>query len=121
MTTAQAEALMANPEWMMETNNILNEIMNIDFLFITVFFIIFFLLGYLFYSSIFAAIGSAVDNETDTQQFTMYPMFPMMIAMYGSFTTIDNPDGPVSFWLSMIPLTSRSEEHTSELQSRGHL
>src|SRR5690625_6975149 len=57
--------------------------MNIDFLFITVFFIIFFLLGYLFYSSIFAAIGSAVDNETDTQQFTMYPMFPMMIAMYG--------------------------------------
>ena len=106
MSTAQAEALMANPEWMMETNNILNEIMNIDFLFITVFFIIFFLLGYLFYSSIFAAIGSAVDNETDTQQFTMYPMFPMMIAMYGSFTTIDNPDGPVSFWLSMIPLTS---------------
>lgn len=106
MSTAQAEALMANPEWMMETNNILNEIMNIDFLFITVFFIIFFLLGYLFYSSIFAAIGSAVDNETDTQQFTMYPIFPMMIAMYGSFTTIDNPDGPVSFWLSMIPLTS---------------
>src|SRR5690625_812835 len=62
MTTAQAEALMTNPEWMMETNNILNECMNIDFLFITVFFIIFFLLGYLFYSSIFAAIGSAVDN-----------------------------------------------------------
>src|SRR5690606_6130137 len=95
-----------NPEWMMETNNILNEIMNIDFLFITVFFIIFFLLGYLFYSSIFAAIGSAVDNETDTQQFTMYPMFPMMIAMYGSFTTIDNPYGLVSFLVSMIALTS---------------
>lgn len=106
MATAQAEALVSNQEWMLETNNILNEIININFMFIIVFFVIFFLLGYLFYSSIFAAIGSAVDNETDTQQFTMYPIFPMMIAMYGSFTTIDNPDGPVSFWLSMIPLTS---------------
>jgi ABC-2 type transport system permease protein len=47
-----------------------------------------------------------VDNDTDTQQFTFYPIFPMIIAMYGSMTALENPDGPVSFWLSMIPLTS---------------
>lgn len=69
-------------------------------------FIVYFILGYLFYSSIFAAIGSAVDNDTDTQQFTYFPLIPMMIGLYGSFTTLQNPDGPVAFWLSMIPLTS---------------
>ena len=69
-------------------------------------FITYFVLGYLFYSSIFAAIGSAVDNDTDTQQFTYFPLIPMMIGLYGSFTTLQNPDGPVAFWLSMIPFTS---------------
>ena len=69
-------------------------------------FITYFILGYLFYSSIFAAIGSAVDNDTDTQQFTYFPLIPMMIGLYGSFTTLQNPDGPVAFWLSMIPFTS---------------
>ncbi len=69
-------------------------------------FVSYFILGYLFYSSIFAAIGSAVDNDTDTQQFTYFPLIPMMVGLYGSFTTLDNPDGPVAFWLSMIPFTS---------------
>ena len=30
----------------------------------------------------------------------------MMIGLYGSMTTFENPDGPVAFWLSMIPFTS---------------
>ena len=30
----------------------------------------------------------------------------MMVGLYGSFTTLQNPDGPVAFWLSMFPLTS---------------
>lgn len=103
----QAEAMMAeNHEWLMDTKHIVDSIYDINFPFIIVFFLLFFLLGYLFYSAIFAAIGSAVDNDTDTQQFTFYPIFPMMIALYGSFTTLENPDGPVSFWLSMFPLTS---------------
>ena len=107
MSTAQTQAMMAeNPEWLMNTKNIVDSIYDINFGFVIVFFLIFFLLGYLFYSAIFAAIGSAVDNDTDTQQFTFYPVFPMMIALYGSFTTLENPDGPVAFWLSMIPLTS---------------
>ena len=100
------EMLAQNPEWMLEAKNITDTLMELNYPFILIFFVIFFFVGYLFYSSIFAAIGSAVDNDTDTQQFTFYPIFPMMIAMYGSFTAMENPDGPVSFWLSMIPLTS---------------
>lgn len=69
-------------------------------------FIIFFLLGYIFYSSFYAAIGSAVDNETETQQFTLFAIIPLMLGMYGSFSIMGNPDGPMGFWLSMIPFTS---------------
>lgn len=73
---------------------------------IIIVFILFFLLGYIFYSSIYAAIGSAVDNETETQQFTLIAMLPLMLGMYGSFSIINNPEGPLAFWLSIIPLTS---------------
>lgn len=105
--TAQAEEILAqNPTWMLKFNDSLDTMMHMNYPFILIFFVIYFLLGYLFYSSIFAAIGSAVENDTDTQQFTFYPIFPMMIALYGSMSTIENPDGPVSFWLSIFPLTS---------------
>src|SRR5690606_39518842 len=69
-------------------------------------FIVFFLLGYIFYSSIYAAIGSAVDNETETQQFTLFAILPLTLGMYGSFTLMNNPEGPLGFWLSIIPFTS---------------
>lgn len=69
-------------------------------------FIVFFLLGYIFYSSMYAAIGSAVDNETETQQFTLFAIIPLMLGMYGSFTIMNNPEGPLGFWLSIIPFTS---------------
>ena len=69
-------------------------------------FLFFFLFGYIFYSSMYAAIGSAVDNETETQQFTLFAIIPLMIGMYGSITIINNPNGPLGFWLSIIPFTS---------------
>lgn len=81
-------------------------LLDMNFPLIIAVFIIFFLLGYIFYSSMYAAIGSAVDNETETQQFTLFAMIPLMVGMYGSFTIINNPDGPMAFWLSMIPFTS---------------
>lgn len=73
---------------------------------IIIVFIMFFLFGYIFYSSMYAAIGSAVDNETETQQFTLFAIMPLMLGMYGSFTIFNNPDGPLGFWLSIIPFTS---------------
>lgn len=70
-------------------------------------FLFYFLAGYLLYSALFAAIGSAVDSEAETQQF----MFPVTIPLIFSFVlassaVVNNPDGPIAFWLSMIPLTS---------------
>ena len=83
-----------------------HHLLELNFPLIIVVFILFFILGYLFYSSIYAAVGSAVDNETETQQFTLFAILPLMIGMYGSFTIVNNPDGPLGFWLSIIPFTS---------------
>lgn len=81
-------------------------LLDMNFPLIIFVFIVFFLLGYIFYSSMYAAIGSAVDNETETQQFTLFAIIPLMLGMYGSFTIMNNPEGPLGFWLSLIPFTS---------------
>lgn len=83
-----------------------HSLLQLNFPLIIFVFIVFFLLGYMFYSSIYAAVGSAVDNETETQQFTIFAVLPLMLGMYGSFTVMNNPDGPLGFWLSIIPFTS---------------
>ena len=100
------ELMESNPDMMQMVAETSEVLLSFNYPLIIFAFIIYFVLGYLFYSSIFAAIGSAVDNDTDTQQFTYFPLIPMMIGLYGSFTTLQNPDGPVAFWLSMIPFTS---------------
>ena len=85
---------------------VLSALSQINYGLILFVFVIYFLLGYLFYSAMYAAIGSAVDNETETQQFTLFAILPMMLGFYGSITIMNNPDGPMSFWLSIIPFTS---------------
>lgn len=89
-----------------EVQMVLSALLQINYGLILFVFVIYFLLGYLFYSAMYAAIGSAVDNETETQQFTLFAILPMMLGFYGSITIMNNPDGPMSFWLSMIPFTS---------------
>ena len=89
-----------------EVQMVLSALSQINYGLILFVFVIYFLLGYLFYSATYAAIGSAVDNETETQQFTLFAILPMMLGFYGSITIMNNPDGPMSFWLSMIPFTS---------------
>ena len=69
-------------------------------------FLFYFLAGYLLYSSLFAAIGSAVDAETDTQQFMMPITIPLLLGLIVMMNAIQNPDGNMAFWFSMIPFTS---------------
>ncbi len=69
-------------------------------------FLFYFLGGYLLYGSLFAAIGSAVDNETDTQQFMLPVTIPLIISIVIAQVVIENPDGQLAFWSSIIPLTS---------------
>lgn len=97
---------MENGNAMELLTRISHTLLDLNFPLITFIFLFFFIFGYIFYSSIYAAIGSAVDNETETQQFTLFAVIPLMVGMYGSFTIVNNPDGPLGFWLSIIPFTS---------------
>ncbi len=78
----------------------------IDFPVIVFSFLFYFLGGYLIYSALFAAVGSAVDNEADTQQFMLPITMPIIFSFVMAQVVINNPESPMSFWLSMIPFTS---------------
>jgi len=69
-------------------------------------FLFYFLFGYLLYAAMFAVVGSAVDNETDTQQLIWPVILPLIIGIYVMISAINNPDGGLAFWFSMIPFTS---------------
>jgi ABC-2 type transport system permease protein len=69
-------------------------------------FAFYFVTGYLLYASVFAAIGSAVDNETETQQFMLPITIPIILGLMVAMGTMQNPESSLSFWFSMIPLTS---------------
>jgi len=70
-------------------------------------FLLFFVGGFLLYSSLYAMVGAMVDNETDTQQFMMPILIPLMLAFYvGAFSVIEEPHGTISVVFSYIPFTS---------------
>ncbi len=86
---------------------IVNEIIGgIDLQVMILSFLFYFLGGYLLYASLFAAIGGAIDNDTDSQQFMMPVSIPLIFAIALSGVIINQPDGPLAIWMSMIPFTS---------------
>ena len=55
----------------------------------------------------YAAIGAAVDNETDTQQFMLPVIIPLILGVYIGFASVVNePHGTIATIFSMIPFTS---------------
>jgi ABC-2 type transport system permease protein len=89
-----------------EFSRLFDSAMNQPWGLIIICFVFYFITGYLLYASVFAAIGSAVDNETETQQFMLPVTIPIIIGLMVAMGTMQNPESPVSFWCSMIPLTS---------------
>ena len=69
-------------------------------------FLFYFIFGYLLYAAMFAVIGSMVDNETDTQQMILPVILPLILGLYVMINAINNPDGALPFWFSLIPFTS---------------
>ena len=85
----------------------IRELWNLPIASILIGFVIYFIGGYFLYSSFYAAIGAAVDNQTDSQQFLLPIIMPLMLSVYiGFFTVINNPHGTIAVVFSMIPLTS---------------
>ena len=69
-------------------------------------FVFYFLGGYLLYSALFAAVGSAADSDTDTQQFMLPVAAPLIFSIVTLAAVLNEPDGTLAFWMSMIPFTS---------------
>ncbi len=85
---------------------ITDSIINTDMIGIIGFFLFYFIGGYLLYSTLFAAIGSAIDNETETQQFIMPILIPLILSIWVAMSVFKNPHGSIAFWFSLIPFTS---------------
>lgn len=85
---------------------IIENIMRVNWTLVISTFLFYFLGGYLLYSALFAAIGSAVDNEADTQQFMLPVTIPLILSFLMFNPIIENPNGPIAFWFSIIPFTS---------------
>lgn len=85
----------------------MEEFMTLPWIKIGISFLFYFLGGYLLYGALFAAVGSAVDSPAEAQQF-MFPItIPMLISYMSLFMFIlKDPHGPISVWLSIIPITS---------------
>jgi ABC-2 type transport system permease protein len=99
------QSQQVNPD-LAEFSKMFDSAMNQPWGLIIISFIFYFVTGYLLYASVFAAIGSAVDNETETQQFMLPVTIPIILALMVAMGTMQNPESSLSFWCSMIPLTS---------------
>lgn len=69
-------------------------------------FLFYFFGGYLLYGALFAAIGSAVDSDADAQQFMFPVTIPLIISIVSLNAIINDPNGSMAFWMSIIPFTS---------------
>lgn len=105
LPAAVTSTKVTSPE-LAEVSRLFDNAMNQNWLLIITAFIFYFITGYLLYASIFAAIGSAVDNETETQQFMLPVTIPIILGLVVAMGTMQNPESSLSFWFSMIPLTS---------------
>jgi ABC-2 type transport system permease protein len=107
MQQISAEAAAQQAAATSEMAKAMEEFMTLPWIKIGISFLFYFLGGYLLYGALFAAVGSAVDSPAEAQQF-MFPItIPMLISYMSLFMFIlKDPHGPISVWLSIIPITS---------------
>ena len=89
-----------------QSDGFVEMLLSVNYVQILFFFVVYFIGGFLLYASLFAGFGSAVDQASDASQFTTPIMVIIIIALYASLACMENPDGDVAFWCSMIPFTS---------------
>lgn len=101
MNPAMAQAAQSN-----KVMEVMEMIGNLNLPLILFAFVFYFLVGYLLYSSLLGAVGAAVDNDEDAQQMVFPVTIPLILSIMLLFPIARNPEGPVAFWFSIIPLTS---------------
>lgn len=62
--------------------------------------------GFMLYAAVYAAIGSAVDNIQDAGQLQSIIVLPIICGIIFAMQAATDPSSTLSFWTSIIPLTS---------------
>jgi ABC-2 type transport system permease protein len=66
----------------------------------------YFALGYLLYASLMAAVGALAPSAREAGQFTFIILLPLMIPLWLLNTFVSSPDGSLTLFLSLFPLTA---------------
>ncbi|MGX5820293.1 ABC transporter permease [Chitinophaga lutea] len=105
---AQSNASSANNAAAMEMAKTLTTVAgSVNWWVIVPCFLFYFLGGYLFYASLFAAAGSLVNEDPNEAQSLTFPItLPIILSIVVLMSVINNPNGTLAFWGSIIPLTS---------------
>ncbi|MEQ9426589.1 MAG: ABC transporter permease [Cyclobacteriaceae bacterium] len=106
MTMNQAMEIQDEGAALGETEQMLEVLYTQDFTLIIGCFIFFFLGGFFLYGALFAAVGSAIDHESDAQQFMLPITIPLIFSIIALSAIINEPNGSLAFWLSVIPFTA---------------
>ena len=106
MSAIAAENSEMGQEQSVIVSELLKSLAGINIAQLLISFVFYFLGGYLLYSALFAAVGSAVDAEADTQQFILPITIPLILSFILMQPVMNNPDGVLAYWLSLIPFTS---------------
>lgn len=105
-STADSAAALTALAGDSEFGEIIEILLSVNYVQLLLCFTLYFLGGFLLYSSLFAAFGSAADQPSDASQFTTPIMMIMVFALWAGIACMENPDGSLAFWCSMIPFTS---------------
>jgi ABC-2 type transport system permease protein len=89
-----------------DLQTVLQNVVSLPFLRILSLFPIYFIGGFLLYGSLFAAVGAAMGEDGDQQALTLPITVPIIISFYIAINVINNPDGKLGFFGSIIPFTS---------------
>lgn len=103
MTQGMEQAM---PNMDSDLAKIMQMVLSVNWIQLLVMFIVYFIGGYLLYAALFAGFGSAVDQQSDTAQFTTPVMMIIVFALLIGESCIDNPNGQLGVWCSIIPFTS---------------
>lgn len=101
-----AQMAAPTPEAQSKVVEIFGMISNLNLALIIFALLFYFICGFILYASLLGAIGSAVDNDEDAQQMMFPVTMPLIFSIIILFAIAKNPEGPLAFWGSMIPLTS---------------
>ena len=89
-----------------EIQSVIEALFAQDYSLVLVAFIFYFLGGFFLYGALFAAVGSAIDHESDAQQFMLPLTIPLIFSIVALSAILNEPNGTLAFWLSVIPFTS---------------